>query len=203
MPCGTGLTGDMHMRSERYIQAAKTAYIIIAAVLCAVGVVMILMPEMSLSVIGMIVGVVLCAFGIIKLIGYFSRDLYRLAFQFDLSFGILLIALSVIILLRPEHVMSFLCIILGIAILADGLFKIQTALDARRFGLTTWGLILLLAILTGTAGIVLVLRPAQSARVLTVLMGVSLVAEGVLSLCVALCAVKIIRNRLPGDEAFF
>lgn len=191
------------MRSERYIQAAKTAYIIIAAVLCAVGVVMILMPEMSLSVIGMIVGVVLCAFGIIKLIGYFSRDLYRLAFQFDLSFGILLIALSVIILLRPEHVMSFLCIILGIAILADGLFKIQTALDARRFGLTTWGLILLLAILTGTAGMVLVLRPAQSARVLTVLMGVSLVAEGVLSLCVALCAVKIIRNRLPEDEAFF
>ena len=34
-------------------------------------------------------------FGFIKMIGYFSKDLYRLAFQFDLASGILLMALPI------------------------------------------------------------------------------------------------------------
>ena len=31
--------------------------------------------------------------------------------------------------------MSFLCIVFGIPVLADGLFKIQISLDAKRFGI--------------------------------------------------------------------
>ena len=134
--------------------------------------------------------------GVIKLIGYLSRDLYQLAFQFDLAFGILLMALSAVFLLRPVRMMSFLCMAVGIAILADGLLKIQTAIDARRFGLRTWWLILVMAIVAGTAGMLLMLRPSQSAQVLTGLMGISLLAEGLLSLCVALCAVKVMK---PAD----
>lgn len=185
------------MRSIRSIWAAKIGYIIVSAILCAFGILLIAKPDLSLSLIGIIVGIVLIAFGIIKLIGYFSKDLYRLAFQFDLAFGILLIALSIVILVRPENMMSFLCIVLGIAILADGLFKIQIALDAKRFGLGTWWLILSLAIIAGVIGAALVLRPAESALILTILLGIALLTEGILSLCVALCAVKIIRHQQP------
>ena len=142
-----------------------------------------------------VVGAVLGVFGVVKLIGYFSRDLYQLAFQYDLAFGILLLALSAIILLRPSQMLSFLCVALGVAILSDGLLKIQTALDARRFGLEAWPFILALAIAAGVAGTVLMLRPWQSAAALIRLMGISLAAEGVLSLCVALCAVKTVRYR--------
>ena len=183
------------MRSVKALRTAKIGYIIISAILCALGILLIAKPDMSLSLIGIIVGIVLIVFGVIKLIGYFSKDLYRLAFQFDLAFGILLIALSVVILIRPENMMSFLCIVLGIAILADGLFKIQTALDARRFGLRTWWLILSLAIIAGVIGAVLVFRPTESARIVTMLLGMSLLAEGILNLCVALCAVKTVRYR--------
>ena len=106
-------------------------------------------------------------------------------------------ALSAAMFLHPEHVISSLCIILGITILTDGLLKIQTSIDARRFGLETWWLILLAAIPAGAAGMVLMLRPSRSAQTLTILMGVALLAEGILSLCVALCAVKVIKK--PSD----
>ena len=43
----------------------------------------------------------------------------------------------------------------------------------------------------------LMLRPSQSAQVLTGLMGISLLAEGLLSLCVALCAIKVVKK--PSD----
>lgn len=187
------------MHSDTAIQAAKKGYIATSIVLCAIGLLMFLKPDLSLSLLGIIVGIALIVSGIVKLGGYLSRDLYQLAFQFDLAFGILMMALGFVILLRPEHTMNFLCIILGTAILADGLFKIQTSIDARRFGLSTWWLILPLAIIASATGMTLVLRPSQSARVLATLMGVSLLAEGALSLCVALCTVKVIQR--PSDQS--
>lgn len=179
------------------IRAAKRSYIVISIVLCAIGLWMILSPEWFLTVTGVIVGVILGVTGVIKLIGYLSRDLYQLAFQFDLGFGILLMALSAVVLLRPDATMSSLCIILGLTVLADGLFKIQTSVDARRFGLETWWLILCAAILAGVAGMILMLRPSASEQTLMDLMGGALFAEGVLSLCVALCAIKVIKR--PDD----
>ena len=106
-----------------------------------------------------------------------------------------------IILRNPDQAMSFLCLMLGIATMADGLFKLQSALDARRFGLKSWLLILTLAVGAGVVGALLMLRPMQSARALTVLLGIGMMLEGVLNLCVALFSIKIIRHqRVDGAE---
>ena len=96
---GSSKGGEIHALCQS-TPNRKIGYIIISAILCALGILLIAKPDMSLSLIGIIVGIVLIVFGVIKLIGYFSKDLYRLAFQFDLAFGILLIALSVVILIR-------------------------------------------------------------------------------------------------------
>ena len=53
------------------------------------------------------------------------------------------------------------------------------------------------AFIAGVIGAVLVFRPTESARIVTMLLGMSLLAEGILNLCVALCAVKIIRHQQP------
>ena len=115
--------------------------------------------------------------------------------------GLMLAVLGVIILRNPGQAMSFLCLMLGIATMADGLFKLQSALDARRFGLKSWPLILTLAVGAGVVGALLMLRPMQSARALTVLLGIGMMLEGVLNLCVALFGIKIIRHqRVDGAE---
>lgn len=61
------------------------------------------------------VGMILIIYGIVKVIGYFSDDLYCLAFQYDLACGLFLIAMGMILL--------------------DALLKIQISKDARKFGL--------------------------------------------------------------------
>ncbi len=164
-------------------------------VFCAAGLLLFLFPGLSAVLVGRALGIAMIVFGCIKLVGYFSRDLYRLAFQYDLEFGILLIALGLIVLLRPVNVMNFIFIALGISIFADGLFKVQIALDSKEFGIAEWWLILILAFITGFVGLLLVFRPAESARILTGLLGVSLLAEGILNLCVALSTVKIVRHQ--------
>ena len=189
------------MRSVKLIRAAKACYIALSVAFCALGLMLILRPGMSARLIGSVVGAALIAFGIVKLAGYFSKDLYRLAFQFDLAFGSLLVAIGALILIRPVTAMNVLCVALGIEIIADGLFKAQTALDARRFGLERWWLILLAALAAVGVGAALTLMPGQGAEALGALLGVSLLAEGALNLCVALCAVKIVDNQMVDGAA--
>lgn len=187
------------MRSVKAIRAAKAGCILISALLCALGILLIARPELSLSLVGILVGVVLIAFGAFRLVGYFSRDLYQLAFQFDLAFGVLLMALGAAMLVRPENLLG----LLGVAVLANGLFRIQTALDARRFGLGSWWLILALAVAAGAVGATLLLKPEAGARAAAMLTGISLLAEGILSLVVTLCTVKIVRRRRNKLETDF
>ncbi len=187
----------MKMRSVIPMKIAKTGYIVMSAVFCAVGLLCVIRPDSSVLTIGRLLGAAMLLFGCIKLVGYFSRDLFRLAFQYDLEFGILLIILGLIVLVKSESIMNFVFIALGVAILADGLFKIQISLDSRRFGIDTWWMVLLFAVLTVFAGLLLVFRPVESARVLTVLLGISLLAEGVLNLCVVISTVKIVRHQRP------
>lgn len=176
---------------------AKTGYIVMSLVFCAAGIVCIIKPGLSAGLVGRVLGVAMILFGAVKLVGYCSRDLYRLAFQYDLGFGLLLIALGVLVLVRPAQVLDFLFTALGVAVLTDALYKVQIALDARRFGISTWWLTLALAAAAGAVGLALVFRPWDSARLLTILLGVALLAEGVLNLCVAVSTVKIVNHQRP------
>ena len=179
------------------MQTAKIGYVIVSLLLCVLGVVMIVVPDFSASLIGTLCGIMLIVFGAFKLVGYFSKDLYRLAFQYDLAFGILTLALGIIILLNPDNIMNFICVVLGVAVLADGLLKIQIALDSKRFGISKWWLILAVAFIACVCGILLLVRLSESIRVIIVLMGISLLAEGILNLSTVITAVKIVRNQQP------
>ena len=187
----------MKMRSNAPMWVAKTGYIALSVFFIVAGALFIAFPAVSSKIVGRALGIAMTVFGVVKLVGYCSKDLFRLAFQYDLEFGVLLIALGVIILVKPDNVMNFLFIALGIAILTDGLFKMRIAVDARTFGVESWWLTMILAILTAAVGLILVFRPTESREAMTVLLGISLLGEGTLNLTVALSTVKIVKNQYP------
>lgn len=187
----------MKMRSVTPMRIAKIGYIVMSVMFCIAGALFIALPDISTTMIGISMGIAMIVFGIVKLVGYFSRDLFRLAFQFDLELGILLLVLGLIVLIRPDDLMTFMCIALGISILTDGLFKVQIALDSKRFGIKSWWVILALAVVAGTIGVFLIFRSAKSAQFLTVLLGVSILAEGILNLYTVISTVLIIKHQQP------
>ena len=128
----------MKLRSVTPMKIAKYGYIAISAIFTLAGLAMIFYPTPSQSFIGIFFGIAILVFGIIKLVGYWSRDLFRLAFQYDLQFGVLLCVLGIITLIRHKDAVAFLCVAYGICIMADSLFKIRTALDAKAFGIRQW-----------------------------------------------------------------
>ncbi len=185
------------MISNKRLQMAKYGYIILSTLLCALGITLIAVPGFSISLLCWIGGILLILFGCVKIVGYISKDLYRLAFQFDLAFGILLISLGLILILRTNTMIHIICSLLGICILADALLKIQISIDSKSFGIHQWWMILTAAIITSVIGFLLLFRPYESAQMAMRLLGLAILAEGILNLVTVLTAVKIFRRNTP------
>ena len=177
------------MRTDKMIRAARGGVMVLSAAFCGLGLFMIVRPALSVILIARAIGAMLIALGAMRLAGYFSRDLYQLAFQFDLAYGVLLVALGALVLLRPDVAATLLVVVMGVETVADGLFRLQTSLDARRFGLEKWWLILLLAVAAAVLGGFMIFSPLASLTAINRLLGAAMLLEGALNLCVALCAI--------------
>ena len=193
----------MKKKSIAAMRIAKTGYIIISLIFCILGVLFVVLPQTMLNILVKSGAILMILFGVIKLVGYFSKDLFRLAFQYDLEFGILLTVIGTVILLYGEGVLNFLCIAIGISILADSLFKIRISFQAKSFGIKSWFLILILALIGCIAGIILIIKPAQTISFVSVIIGISLICEGLLNLDVAITTVKIVKNQYSDRFSFY
>ncbi len=185
------------MRSVAPMKTAKIGYIVISIVLCVLGITLIIFPEFSATLLGTICGIIFVAFGCIKLVGYFSKDLFRLAFQFDFEFGILMMVLGIILLVHPGSLLNFICVAFGISVLGDGLFKVRIALEAKKFGIFQWWLIAAIAVITGIFGLILIFRPGEGGTLLMIFLGITLLCEGILSMSTVITMVKIIHHQQP------
>ena len=186
-----------YVRSVIPMRTAKIGNIALAAALIAAGIGLLVKPDVSTALVGDLVGIVLTLSGVFRLIGYFSKDLYRLAFQFDLIYGIVLIVLGIVTLTKPQNLLHVLSIAAGICVIADGLMKLRIAADSCRFDIRNSWLIAGTAVLTLALGLLLVFCPAESVRLLTRCLGLVLLAEGVLNLITVIMTVKITKNQKP------
>lgn len=183
----------------KYIKAAKSFYILCSILLCAIGTLLICWPTLSAEVLCIVLGVVSLVYGAEKIIGYFSRDMYRLAFQFDLALGIFVAIIGVTLLLRPGRVLELVDFIVGLFVIIEGVFKVQTSVDAYRFGMKAWWLILMGALLSCVFGLLLLFSLLTATSVLMVFVGISLVADGAQNLFNAFYTIKSM-GRAPRDN---
>lgn len=167
------------MKDKSILKTAKTVYSAVAVLECILGLVMLCYPGFSLSALGVILGIGLVLFGVVELIAYFSGSAPLILSRNVLAGGIFFIILGVLVLTNPLGLMNFICIVVGVGILADSLFKLQSVLDVRQFmSRGSWWLVFAALLLSVLAGILLVFWPGESGRALIVLLGIGLLLNG-------------------------
>lgn len=185
-----------------YFKCAKWSYIAISAAMIIAGILFIAFPSTSAVAICYAVGILITLFGAIKLISYFSNDMFRLAFQFDLALGIFSVVAGVLIILHPGNIAVVMPVIIGVFVLVDGALKIQTSHDARLFGLVYWWGILVFGILSCICGLLLILNPFEGASALMILLGISLIADGIQNIWITAYTAKFIKKKDYIDAEF-
>lgn len=183
----------------KYLRAAKCFYIACSVMLCIIGVVVICLPHMSAQALCIALGIVSLVYGAEKIIGYFARDLYRLAFQFDLALGIFVGLFGLLLLVHPRQIINMTAALVGLFAVIEGVFKIQTAVDACRFGLGCWWLILAAALCTLALGALLLINPFKGAAVVMTFVGISLLVDGLQNLFNAFYTIRVLRRAHPEE----
>lgn len=178
----------------KQIKFARTGYILISILFYLSGILCLAIPNIGGKAAAMAGGIILIAYGIIKITGYLSKDLYCLAFQYDFACGIFLLVLGIVVLAASQRFKGHLLSAVGILILLDSLLCIQTSMDAKKFGLSSWPVILAFSILSGALGAALIVTNTQ------MIAGCSILAEGLMRHYVVHCTVYLPPDYHPSPQ---
>lgn len=182
------------------LELARAGYLIMSIVFYISGVIYIILPDVSPFGICIASGIVLIAYGVIKIIGYCSKDLYCLAFQYDLACGLFLTVLGIISLSCSSRIIPYLSVGLGGLVLLDSLLSIQMSKDAKQFGLETWHVILTASVIAGILSILMIVNPFRAHLSKHIVAGGTLLAEGFKNQCVVRYTVSTIETRFSEED---
>lgn len=155
----------------------KIIYIVSSILFIIIGVGMMIMPDMFIYTLYFVFGGICLLCGILRIVGYFSADLYKLAFQFGLSTGVLSVAAGLVFLCFPTEGILILQVVVGLVLLVSGVLKIQTTVEARRFGLQKWWILCIFAAVCILLGLLMIAHPFTSIRLFVRILGGILIID--------------------------
>jgi len=123
-----------------------------------VGLVLLVKPELSASVLCTLVGLVLVICGVVNILQFLVYRDGTLYTGGRLIFGLVLTAVGIWITTRPELISVVIPRVIGVIICVHGFNDIRSAVTLHRNS-ARWGAALLLAVVTLVLGVVLVLNP--------------------------------------------
>lgn len=134
------------------VKKFRWGYLLISLILCAVGLCFIIYPNDSIKIgsyiiagAAMLVGIILA----IKVLADRKRDF---TFATSIFSAVLTVACGVVALIIPNEIFKLYPMLIGLFIILDGSFKIQTVINAKRYQINMWWLLLLFAVLSIVGG---------------------------------------------------
>ena len=178
------------MKRANIVREMKIIHTVVSSLLLLSGVFLVIWPDLMTSTgVRFLFGLNLIVVGVVRLLGYFANDLYRLAFQYDMAVGGFSVVLGVLIFICPEPVLSSLPYVLGSYVLLDGLLKMQTAFDAKAFGMPVWVGLLVTSVLVSIGGIAVIIVSTQFEPM--TMAGVALILDGAENVWNTLATVRV------------
>lgn len=176
------------------LKKIKWNVIISSVIYVALGVILLLWPEMTAKNICYVVGVISIAVGIVNLIDYIRKDYSVDAYRYNLVYGLVFVLLGIVIFVKVETVISIIPFLLGFAVTISGLLKLQNAVDLIRMKYSGWGIVLIVSILNIAFGVVLIMNPFASAMVLFICIGIGMIYSGVSDLVATIMLSRSIKS---------
>ena len=168
------------MSYKEIIEKLRKNWIVSAIVTIIIGLVLVLFPGSTLRAINYVLGGIAIAMGVVRVVRYFRQDhTYPFLFQSDLIVGLLAIGLGLFMLSKSEAVLSLVPFIFGLLLIGCGVGNILRSVDAKQAGVSFWGVLLVLAILTAVAGSVILSNPFGALEVCVAVIGACMIYEGV------------------------
>ena len=134
------------------IASFKWGYLLIAILLCLAGLCVIFYPTESFTAVSYIIACGAIASGIVLLVKVLADRKRGFSFGFSIFFSCLVLVCGLVAVIIPEKIMELYPMFIGLLVIIDGSFKLQTVINAKRYKLKMWWFLLILACLTILGG---------------------------------------------------
>lgn len=136
------------------------------------GLFLVLKPETTISLVSTVIGIFFLLGGFSSISKYLSNKENQGFLKLDLTKGVILFVIGIILILKGEAVASVLPFIIGIYFIVNSITKIQYSLELKNYNKEKWLPTFVLAGVTLLCGAVFVLNPFRGAVALTQIIGV-------------------------------
>lgn len=175
-----------------YFKSIKWNSILISAVITLLGFIVMVNPEAAALSICSLAGWVLLVGGGLTLGAYFTAGKSR----FILIMSLIQIVPGVYIVIRPDIMVKFVTLILGLLLLSYGIAGIRESLENRNFGYSHWWLSLVVGILTTVLAICVIINPFASASAVMIFAGGAMAVHGISSIITIIVISNDIRRMM-------
>ena len=182
------------------VNRLEISYLLYALALVVFGAVLLIFPEISLGVVGVVSGIALACVGLLNLILYFRGMYFGIPSGFTLMTGLAFLLIGTLLIIRPGSGASVVTFVIGLFVAVEGVFRIQNSAEEKRVGLKRWWMLLAAGIFDIIFGLLTIIRPFGTAAAVVRLAGIALIVAGVTNAAVSLYVSRHIKKRIDGDE---
>ena len=152
--------------------------ICISIMFIIIGIIMVIMPKMSLEILGVILSVILIINGIILMITDIKLNNNFIPIDI-LPASMLSILLGIMMLIYPNILSIIIPLMLGTWFIMTSIFKIRLTLYLSKIQNTPWILLMLISILSIVCGFILILNPIDSSVAITLFIGIVIIVYAI------------------------
>lgn len=149
------------------------------------GAILLFWPGLTMELICQFLGAALGIIGLLTCGVYFTQPKETPMRGASLAAGIPLAVLGLFIFLRPAFLIEFIPIVIGVIILIDGIANLIESINILRHGDSRWWISLIFAIVTLLSGLLLIMRPFSSAKIVMRVIGAVILYNGLSDLFIA------------------
>lgn len=165
----------------KLLERIRRMELLMAVISLIIGVIMVIFPQRTMSVICYVIAGAILLYGVIDIISYFTSKSYEGNFSLTLLRGVVASVIGIIIFIRPSYLSTFIPIVLGILLIIDGITSIQKSVFLKNNNVYFWHISMIESILTLALGIFVLINPLSAQNAIIICLGISFIWYGITS----------------------
>ena len=158
----------MEKKTQKTIILTSVLYLIL-------GLALIIWPSLVRTILCYVIGAAGIVLGAYMLIDFFKNKDVQYKKALSLTIAIICIIAGLFLIFKAKAIVQFFAVVIGIAVIADSIMKLNISIKLKNAGSKNWGIYLILALVMLAIGVVLLFDPFKAANAATVVAGVVLV----------------------------
>lgn len=179
---------------DSFMKTVQSNSIVQAILFIILGLVLLIIPDITLVTIVYCVGAVFAVSGIVSLVAYFRKNSPSYQMQGALTTAIFCIIIALVMFIFPAAVAGFFSILLGAVLILVGIANTIRAIGMRDLGGSMWAMGLVVSLIVAIGGVVIIWNPFETTVIFVMVLGLLLLVTGISDLLLEASARKRIKG---------